>query len=148
MELRLGTYWLARIGIVILLTGLVLPGNYACQRRIPQLGPGGRLALLGLAGGVLAGVGAWLERAREASRNFGRVLLAGGAATFYSTAYAAHFVERLRVIDSPLAGGALLLVISAAIVWLAERRRSEPTALLAVLLAHYTLAINSIGGLP
>ncbi len=146
IELRLGTYWLARIGIVILLTGLVFLGNYAYQRYIPHLGPVGRLALLGIAGGLLAGLGVWLERAREATRNFGRVLLAGGAATFYYAAYAAHFVEKLRVIESPLAGGALLLGLTAAIVWFAERRKSEPTAMLAVLLAYYTSAINAIGG--
>ena len=146
IELRLGMYWLARIGIVILLTGLVFLGNYAYQRFVPLLGAGGRLALLALAGAVLAGIGRWLERSRESMRNYGRVLLAGGAATFYYTAYAAHFVERLRVIESPLVGGLLLLALTGAIVWFAERRGSEPTALLAVLLAYYTSAINSIGG--
>ena len=145
LEMELGTYWLARIGIVILLTGLVFLGNYAYQRFVPLLGPGGKLALLGLAGAVLVGAGRWLERSRETMRNYGRVLLAGGAATFYYTAYAAHYVERLRVIESPLIGGVLLLALAGGIVWLAERRRSEPTALLAVLLAYYTSAINSIG---
>lgn len=145
MELQFGTYWLPRIGIVILLTGLVFLGNYAYQRFVPLLGPGGKLALLGLAGASLGALGAWVERSGEAMRNYGRVLMAGGAATLYYTAYAAHFVERLRVIESPLVGGLVLLALTAAIVWYAERRKSEPTALLAVLLAYYTSAINSIG---
>ena len=78
-------------------------------------------------------------------RNYARVLLAGGAATFYYTAYAAHFVPQLRVIASPLLGGALLLLIAGGFLWFAERRRSEPLALSAVLLSYYTAAINPIG---
>jgi hypothetical protein len=55
-------------------------------------------------------------------------------------------VAQLRVIDSPLLGGLLLLFLAAGIVWLAERKRSEVLALLAVLLAYYTSAINALGG--
>src|SRR4029434_971301 len=61
LELRVGTFWMARIGIVILLTGLVFLGNYAYHHVIAPRGPWGKLALLALAGGGLAGVGAWLE---------------------------------------------------------------------------------------
>ena len=39
LELRVGTFWMARIGIVILLTGLVFLGNYAYHRIVPLLGP-------------------------------------------------------------------------------------------------------------
>ncbi len=145
-ELRFGTYWMPRIGIVILLTGLVFLGNYAYHRIVPLLGPWGKLALLALAGAALTSLGAWLEHARETLRNYGRVLLAGGAATLYYTAYAAHFVPMLRVIESPILGGALLLAVAGAIVWCAERRGSEPVALLAVALSYYTSAINPIGG--
>ena len=69
IELKLGTYWLARIGIVILLTGFVFLGNYAYHHIVPHLGAWGKLALLGLAGAALSGAGAWLERGREAMRN-------------------------------------------------------------------------------
>ncbi|HEX8297434.1 MAG TPA: DUF2339 domain-containing protein, partial [Chthoniobacteraceae bacterium] len=145
LELRVGTFWMARVGIVILLTGLVFLGNYAYQRIVPLLGPGGKLTLLALAAGALAGLGSFLERSREATRNYGRVLLAGGVALLYYTAYAAHFVAPLRVIESPWLGGILLLAVGAAILCWADRRRSEPTALLAVLLSYYTSAINPIG---
>ncbi len=145
IELKLGTYWLARIGIVILLTGFVFLGNYAYHHIVPHLGAWGKISLLALAGAALGGAGAWLERGREAMRNYARVLLAGGAATFYYTAYAAHFVAPLRVIESPLLGGALLLLLAGAFLWFAERRRSQSLALSAVLLSYYTAAINSIG---
>ncbi len=136
---------MARIGIVILLTGLVFLANYAYHRIIPLLGPWGKLALLTLAGGGLAGLGAWMEQTRKSLENYGRVLLAGGAATLYYTAYAAHFVPAVRVIESPLLGGAALLLLAGGIVWFADRRRSEPVALLAIGLSYYTSAINPVG---
>ncbi len=145
IEMKLGTYWLARIGIVILLTGFVFLGNYAYHHIVSHLGAWGKLALLGLAGAALGGAGAWLERGREAMRNYARVLLAGGAATIYYTAYAAHFVTALRVIESPVLGGGLLLALAGGFLWFAERRRSQSLALSAVLLSYYTAAINSIG---
>lgn len=145
LELRVGTYWMARIGIAILLTGFVFLGNYAYHRVIALLGACGKLTLLALAGGALAGLGVWLEKKSESLRNYGRVLLAGGAATIYYTTYAAHFVAGLRVIENALLGGTLLLTLAGGILWFAERRRSESTALLTVLLSYYTAAINSIG---
>jgi hypothetical protein len=144
IELKLGTYWLARIGIVILLTGFVFLGNFAYRHIVPLLGPWGKLGLLALGGALLTGLGIWLERGRESTRNYGRVLLAGGAATFYYTAYGAHFVSALRVIESPLVGGALLLLLAGGFLWFAERRRSQPLALSVVLLSYYTAAINPI----
>jgi hypothetical protein len=145
LELRVGTYWMSRVGMVILLTGLVFLGNYAYHRIVPLLGAWGKLALLVLAGGALAGLGAYLEKSREAMRNYGRVLLAGGAAALYYTAYAAHFVDALRVIESPVIGGGLLLSLTGGFMWHADRRRSEAVAVPAVLLAYYTSAINPIG---
>lgn len=146
LELRVGTFWMARIGIVILLTGLVFLGNYAYQRIVPMLGPAGKVSLLMLAGLGLGGAGYWMERGKESLRNFGRVLFAGGVATIYYTTYAAHFVQGLRVIESALVGGLLLLAVAGGIAWYAERKRSETIASLAILLSYYTSAINSIAG--
>ena len=143
LELRVGQYWLVRIGILVLLTGLVLLGNLAYQNLITKLGAPGKLALLYLAGGILTAAGFWLERRMEHMRNYGRVLMAGGVATIYYTTYAAHFVEPLRVIESPLVGGAALLLLAGGLVWFAERRKSQGMAFTAVLLAYYTSAINS-----
>jgi len=137
---------MARIGIVVLLTGLVFLGNYAYHRIIPLLGPWGKVTLLMLAGLGLGGAGYWMDKSKETLRNFGRVLLAGGAATVYYTTYAAHFVQSLRVIENALLGGILLLAVAGGIAWYAERKRSETVATLAVLLSYYTSAINSIAG--
>ena len=145
LELKLGAVWLARIGIVLMLTGLVFLGNYAWQRIVPQLGPGGKVALLFACSALLAGVGAWLARRDKSLRLYAQVLLGGGAALAYYTTYAAHFVARLRVIESPLLGGALLLACGGALLWVADRRRWQVAGLLTVVLSYYTSAINPIG---
>lgn len=145
LEMVFGTVWLARIGVVVLLTGLVFLGNYAYQLIVPLLGAGGKLALLYMAGCILAGLGVWLERSRESMRGYARVLLAGGAATIYYATYAAHFVEPLRVIASPIVGGLFLLALAAGLLWLAERRQAQLTALLTISLAYYTSALNPVG---
>ncbi|MDB6109909.1 MAG: Membrane protein-like protein [Pedosphaera sp.] len=144
-EMRLGTFWLVRIGIVMLLTGLVFFGAYAYQNFIPRLGPAGKVSLLYLASGVLLGVGAWLQRKEEKLRNYAQVLVAGGLAAVYFTTYAAHHIANLQIIESPLLDGALLLGWAGFVIWLADRTKSEVLALFAVLLAYYTSVITHIG---
>src|SRR5207237_905840 len=77
-EMRLGTFWLVRIGIVMLLTGLVFFGNYAYQNYIGKIGPGGKIFLLYLSSGMLLGAGTWWQRkeAKEWLRNYAYVRMA------------------------------------------------------------------------
>ena len=145
LELRLGRVWLVRLGIVILLTGLVFLGNFAWQEFVGKLGPLGKLVLIYLAGGALAGTGWFLKRKKEKLNRYGSVLVGGGIATVYYATYAAHFVSALRVIESPLAGGTLLMALAGAILWLSDRIRSQATASATVVLGFYTAAINPIG---
>ena len=146
-EMRLGTYWLVRIGIVMLLTGLVFFGNYAYQNFIVRIGPAGKVSLLYLASAILLGAGAWWQRraAKESLKNYAQVLLAGGLAAVYFTTYAAHHVDPLRVIGSPLLDGALLLAWAGFMVWIADRKKSEVLAWIAVGLAYYTSVITRVG---
>jgi uncharacterized membrane protein len=146
-EMRVGTHWLVRIGIVMLLTGLVFFGNYAYQNFIVRLRPVGKVVLLYLASGALLGAGAWWQRktVKESLRNYAQVLFAGGLAAVYFTTYAAHHFENLRVINEPLLDGALLLAWAGFIAWIADRNKSEILALFAVGLAYYTSAITRVG---
>jgi uncharacterized membrane protein len=146
-EMRLGTYWLVRIGIVMVLTGLVFFGNLAYQNYISQLGPGGKVCLLYLASAALLGAGWWWQRqaAKESLKNYAQVLFAGGLAALYFTTYAAHYVEPLKIIQSPLADGVLLLACAGFMVWIADRKKSEVLALFAVGLAYYTSIITRVG---
>ncbi len=147
LEMRVGTYWLVRIGIVMLLTGLVFFGNYAYQNFIVRFGPLGKVILLYVASGVLLGAGArWQRRSvKESLRNYAQVLFAGGLAAVYFTTYAAHHFENLRVIGSPLLDGVLLLGWAGFIAWIADRKKSEVLALFAVGLAYYTSVITRVG---
>lgn len=142
-EMRLGTYWLVRIGAVLILTGLAFFGNLAYQK----LGAGGKVGLLYLASGLFLGAGAWWQRkaASESLHNFAQVLFAGGLAAVYFTTYAAHHVPALQVIRSALLDGALLLGWAGYIAWIADRRKSELLALFATGLAYYTSAITPVG---
>jgi uncharacterized membrane protein len=145
-EMRLGTFWLVRIGIVMVLTGLVFFGNLAYQNYVSKLGPGGKVCLLYLASGALLGAGWWWQRkAVETLRNYAQVVFAGGLAALYFTTYAAHHLEQLRVIQSAWADGILLLACAGLMVWAAERKRSELLALFAVALAYYTSIITRVG---
>jgi len=148
LELRLGRVWLVRVGIVILLTGLVFLGNYAYHELIGRLGPIGKLALLYLAGSVLCILGIRVGRKRESLRNYGRVLAAGGCAAIYYATYAAHFVPSLQVIASPVVGGALLLGLGGLFVGIADRIRSQTLAAATIALSFYTAAINPVSTFP
>ena len=147
LELRLGTYWLARLGVALVLTGLAFFGNYAYQKVIVNLGPGGKVGLLYLASAMLLGAGAWWQRraVKESLRNYAQVLFAGGLAAVYFTTYAAHHLEPLAVISSAVLDGALLLAWAGFMVWVADRWKSEVLALLGVMLAYYTSVITRVG---
>ena len=146
-EMRLGTYWLVRIGIVMVLTGLVFFGNLAYHNYISKLGAGGKVAMLYLASGLLLGAGWWWQRrtAKDALRNYAQVLFAGGLGALYFTTYAAHYLDPLRVINSALLDGVLLLGCAGFMIWAAERKRSEVLAFFAVGLAYYTSIITRVG---
>jgi uncharacterized membrane protein len=148
-EMRLGTFWLVRIGIVMLLTGLVFFGNYAYQNLISKFGPLGKVSLLYLASIGLLVAGWWWQRnaVKETLRNYAQVVFAGGLAAFYFTTFAAHYFKHLRVITSAAVDGTLLLLWAGFIVWIADRKKSEVLALFAILLAYYTAIISRDVGL-
>jgi uncharacterized membrane protein len=145
-ELHLGRVWFVRAGIALLVTGLVFLGNYAYRNWIHDLPAGLRLAALYLCSLALGGVGAWLVR-KENMRRFGEVVLAGGLAFFYWCSFAAHHVERLRVIDSPVAGALLLLVSAGVMIGISLARNARATAILGLLLASYSTVLQPLGWL-
>ncbi|TAK93329.1 MAG: DUF2339 domain-containing protein, partial [Verrucomicrobia bacterium] len=142
-EMRLGTYWLVRIGVVMLLTACGFFVNLAYQK----LGAGGKVGLLYLASGLLLGAGAWWQRkaAKESLKNYAQVLFAGGLAAVYFTTYAAHHVANLKIIESAVLDGALLLGWAGFMTWIADRKKSEVLALFAVGLAYYSSVITHVG---
>ena len=143
-ELDFGRVWFVRIGIVVLLTGLVFLGNYAYQNWIKDMPNGVRLAaLFGCALGLVE-TGRRLAN-KESLHRFGEVLLAGGMAFFYYCTFAAHHVERLRVIDSAALGAILLSAAAFAIAAVSWLRQAKATAAFGFVLASYATMLQPIG---
>lgn len=137
-EVRLGTVWLPRVGMLVLLTGVVFLVTWSYQ----YLGKAGKLALGYLLALVLGGGGAWLHRRLPA---FSRVLLAGAFATAYYMTYAMHFVPALRVVDSmPVAVG-LLVVLVGMLVVVADRAGSATLTVMALFFGYYTSLVSGVG---
>lgn len=143
-ELDFGKVWFVRIGIVILLTGLVFLGNYAYQNWIREMSNGLRLTALFFCSGLLAETGRRLAQKRNLNR-FGEVLLAGGMAFFYYCTFAAHHVARLKVIDSPSLAAVLLFISAGAIAAVSWIRQAKVTAAIGLVLASYATMLQPIG---
>ena len=138
-EVRLGTYWLPRIGIAALLTGMVFFAAYITPRlTVPQ-----KVAVGYLACAVLGGLGLWLEKRMP---QFARILQAGSLALAYFVTYAAHFVEAFRVIYSPTLALTLLTLVVVAIVAVAQERQSATLAGMALFFGYYTSVISGVTG--
>ena len=143
-EIALGRVWLVRIGVVLLITGMVLLGNHLYRNWLRDLPAGVRLAFLFASALGICGAG-WWAAARERLRAYGEVVLAGGLAFFHWCTYAAHHVDRLKVIDSVVSGSLAMMASAAAIVAVAVRRDSRITAVMGLLLASYSTMLHPLG---
>ncbi|MCU0796097.1 MAG: DUF2339 domain-containing protein [Akkermansiaceae bacterium] len=145
-EIALGRVWLVRIGIVLLITGLVLLGNHLYRNWLRELPAGARLACLFASALGICAAG-WWAAAREKTRAYGEMVLAGGMAFFHWCAYAAHHVERLRVIDSVVSGSLAMMASAGGIVAVAVKRDSRAIAVMGLLLASYSTILQPLGTL-
>ena len=141
LEMKLGSYWFVRVGVTMLLTGFVFLANYAREQFFNLLPAGGKVAVLYALSGLLLGLGLWLERRREELKSYARVLSAGGIAAVYYTTYAAHKVEMLRVIESPVIAGILLLIWAGVLLYVSHKRDSQSLAMTSVFFAYVTCVI-------
>ncbi len=136
-EVRLGTFWLPRIGMALLLVGMVFLVTWSYR----YMGPAGKVALSYLCCAALGGLGWWLEKRME---QLARVLQAGALALTYFVTYAMHYVETFRVIENPTIALALLSIVVAAIVIVADRRKSVTLAGLALFFGYLTTVISGV----
>jgi uncharacterized membrane protein len=143
LEQQLGRVWLVRIGIVLLLTGLVLGANWAYKNWIHNLAPGIRLMGLYLCSLLIGGSGYRLTK-KSGYQRYGEVLVAGGLAFFYYCTYAAHHVSRLRVIESPVTAAVLLLGAAGVIAAISWFRQSRAIAVMGILLASYATLVQPL----
>jgi hypothetical protein len=141
IEEALGTNWLNKLGIIILVVGVALFGIY----ELGALGPLGKVGISYLAAAFLLVGGIYLEK-NERYRLLGRTGIGGGWALLFFSTFGMYHVEAMRVL--PLnAGGltldcALMLLVAVAMALHTLRYQSQFVTGLAFLLGYTTVALS------
>ncbi|HTU45251.1 MAG TPA: DUF2339 domain-containing protein [Bryobacteraceae bacterium] len=137
LEETLGTNWLNKLGIVILVIGVALFLAY----ELSELGPLGKVVVGYAVSALMLGAGLFFER-QDQWRILARTGIAGGWALLYFTSYAIYYVPAAHVLSSESLDLVLLLGLSAGIVVHTLRYDSQVVSGLAFLLAFTTLNIG------
>ena len=139
LEERLGTNWLNKLGIAILVIGLA----FFLALKLETWGPGGKV-LCGFAVSLalLAG-GVWLER-KATYRIFARAGIGGGWALAFFTTFALHHIPAAHVLDSLATDLVLMLLVAAGMVAHSLRYRSQTVTGLAFMLGFATLLTSQL----
>src|SRR5437660_4651751 len=137
IEETLGTNWLNKLGIIILVVGVALFGIY----ELGALGPLGKVGISYLASAFLLVGGIYLEK-NERYRLFGRTGIVGGWALFFFSTYAIYHVAAMHVVDSLTLDCILMLVVAIAMAAHTLRYRSQFVTGLAFLLGYTTVALS------
>ncbi|MFZ0960802.1 MAG: DUF2339 domain-containing protein [Terriglobia bacterium] len=137
MEEVLGTDWLNKIGMSILVIGIALFLAYEMR----ELGPAGKVLVGYVVSGALLGAGIFYER-RERYRLLARVGIGGGWALTFFTTYAMYHVPPARILDSQVFDLILLLGVAAVMVVHTLRYNSQVVTGLALLLGFTTVTIS------
>lgn len=133
----LGTNWLSKIGIGMIVLGLAFFIGNELQKR----GPLGKVAVGISLSAVMIAVGVRYE-SNERYRILARASAAGGWALLFFISYAIYHVPAAHVIDSRELDFLLMLLVAAAIVWYSLRYRSQTTTALALVLSYLTVGIH------
>jgi uncharacterized membrane protein len=139
LEEAMGTNWLNKIGIVILVFGIAFFLAY----QLRELGPAGKVSVGCIVSAALLGGGVFLER-RAGYVLLARAGIGGGWALAFFTAYATHHVEAARVLSSQAADLVLMGMVAAGMVAHSLRYRSQVVTGLAFLLAYSTVTISHV----
>src|SRR5256885_8434290 len=140
IEETLGTNWLNKLGIIILVVGVALFGIY----ELGALGPLGKVGISYLASAFFPVGGIYLEK-NERYRLLGRTGIVGGWALLFFSTFGVYHVEAMRVL--PLNAGALtldcalMLIVAVAMALHSLRYRSQFVNGLGFLLGYTTVAL-------
>ncbi len=138
IEEMLGTNWLNKLGIVILVLGVAFFLAY----QLKALGPAGKVLVGFVTAAVILGAGVWFDRG-ERYRILARAGIGGGWALSFFTTYAMYHVPAAQVLSSQTVDLALMLAVAAAMVFHTLRYRSQVVTGLAFLLAFLTVSISN-----
>jgi len=139
IEEALGTNWLNKLGIVILVLGVAFFLAY----QLKNLGPFGKVLVGAIVSAAMLGTGLWFERS-DRYRILARAAIGGGWALLFFVTYAAYHVPAAHVLASQGIDLVLMLLVAAAMVWNTLRYRSQAVTGLAFLLAFLTVTISHV----
>jgi uncharacterized membrane protein len=144
IEETLGTNWLNKLGIVILVIGVALFLGYQLQ----HVGPAGKVFVGFLISAAMLAGGAFFER-RERWQVLARAGLGGGWALLFFTTYAMNHLPAASVLKSESADFFLLFLVGVAMVAHTLRYQSQVVSGLAFLLAFSAINLShgSVSGL-
>ncbi len=137
IEEMMGTNWLNKLGIVILVLGIAFFLAY----QLKTLGPAGKVLVGFVTSAVMLGAGIWFDR-KERYRILARAGIGGGWALAFFTTYAMYHVPAAQVLSSQPLDLVLMLVVAATMVLHTLRYRSQVVTGLAFLLAFLTVSIS------
>jgi uncharacterized membrane protein len=137
IEEVLGTNWLNKLGIVILVVGVAFFLAY----QLKTLGPAGKVLVGFVTAGAILGAGTRFDR-KERYRILARAGIGGGWALLFFTTYAMYHVPAAQVLSSQAIDLVLMLAVAAAMVAHTLRYRSQVVTGLAFLLAFLTVTIS------
>lgn len=132
LEQRVGTSWLNKIGIVVMVLAAVFFFQYAVEQG--WLSPWVRVLLVALAGALMLGAGEWTLR--KQMRIFAAGVTGGGIALLYAAAFAAS-PKFYGLVSTPIAF-ALMCLVTAIGVALSLRSGMVTTAILVQIGAYLT----------
>jgi len=141
-EMALGSYWLPRLGMLLVAIGTVWGFTHAAQQfKDAAWMPYARVGLGYLLSFGLLGVG----RALEAKyTTYARILMGGGLGLVYFVTFATWYIPETRIAPSQEFTLLLLALLVAAWGALAHWRRSQPIALTMTMLGHFTVALSTL----
>ena len=137
LEERLGTNWLNKLGIGILVLGIAFFLAY----ELKEFGPIGKVTVGWITAVLLLGGGIWLERS-ERYRILAWAGIGGGWALLFFTAYAMYHVPAAKVLNSEVGDLTLMLAVTVAMVLHTLRYKSQSVTGIAFLLAFLTVSIS------
>ncbi|HKV77537.1 MAG TPA: DUF2339 domain-containing protein [Candidatus Sulfotelmatobacter sp.] len=137
IEEMLGTDWLNKVGIVLVVLGVAFFLAY----QLKTMGPAGKVLVGFVTSAVLLGAGIWFERG-DRYRILARAGIGGGWALLFFTTYAMYHVPAAHVLESQSLDMVLMLAVAGAMVAHTLRYRSQVVTGLSFLLAFVTIAIN------
>lgn len=137
LEEVLGTNWLNKIGMVLLVLGVA----FLLRNQFKALHAGGKVLLGYAISALILGTGIWFER-RDRYRILARAGIGGGWALLFFTTFAMYHIEATRVLFRQDLDLALCLVVAAVMVWHTLHYRSQVVTGLAFLLAFGTVSIS------